>query len=460
MKNVYQTFICGLSALLLTFGSIAQNNAIDCAGGDYAAAPSGSSLIVGSSQISMTMRVFTRNNGAEPLSYEGYAGLRNNVDADFYVLLLPNLNIEARFRNSTGTEYTIVSPGFVVDVWQQYTMTYDGAQLKFFVNGVMTGSTPASGTITNDLTPFEIGRAAWGLDGFYTNGRLDEITLWSKALTDAEVLDIYNQCSIDASSEGLQLYYDCNQGVAGGNNVGITTLTDVLGNLDADFVNFAMTGETSNFQTGAAGSSSTLNDFYCSGTPYQFGDQVIDAAGTYTATFTSASGCDSTVVLTLYDALDPTILEVQDGLACVQSGATYQWVDCDNGNAPIPGATELAFYPDQTGNYACLITNSGCTSLSACNTVVIVGTASPLIAGSIKVSPSPANTFVILSDAYQAGAARTYQLCNLQGQVIHQGQVTATAQQIPVADLADGMYLLRVTERGTTLQTCKVAIAR
>ncbi|MFK7787275.1 MAG: leucine-rich repeat domain-containing protein [Crocinitomicaceae bacterium] len=54
----------------------------------------------------------------------------------------------------------------------------------------------------------------------------------------------------------------------------------------------------------------------------------------------------------------PSNAVVQNGtvLAASIGNALYQWLDCDNGNSPIAGATDQFFTPSVTGNYAVEIT--------------------------------------------------------------------------------------------------------
>jgi hypothetical protein len=54
-------------------------------------------------------------------------------------------------------------------------------------------------------------------------------------------------------------------------------------------------------------------------------------------------------------------------------GATYQWLDCDNGNAPIGGETGQTFAPTVSGNYAVEVTQNGCTDVSSCTSVTVGG---------------------------------------------------------------------------------------
>ncbi len=73
----------------------------------------------------------------------------------------------------------------------------------------------------------------------------------------------------------------------------------------------------------------TINPIYnevdsasiCSGDSYTFGTQTLTTGGTYTEVFTSVSGCDSTVVLTLTEY--PVYNETATASMCV--GSTYQF---------------------------------------------------------------------------------------------------------------------------------------
>lgn len=66
-------------------------------------------------------------------------------------------------------------------------------------------------------------------------------------------------------------------------------------------------------------------------------------------------------------------LDVQ--LVSAVSGATYQWLDCNNNNAIIQGATSQSFSPASNGSYALEITENGnnCADTSSCYTISVVG---------------------------------------------------------------------------------------
>jgi Secretion system C-terminal sorting domain len=55
-----------------------------------------------------------------------------------------------------------------------------------------------------------------------------------------------------------------------------------------------------------------------------------------------------------------------DTIMALQNNASYQWIDCNNGNLPIEGETNQIFSPPTSGNYAINVSNSNCNLTSDC----------------------------------------------------------------------------------------------
>jgi len=70
---------------------------------------------------------------------------------------------------------------------------------------------------------------------------------------------------------------------------------------------------------------------------------------------------------------DTTITQVGNRLIANQAGVTYQWLDCNNGNAPIVGATEQFFRLEESGSYAVEILAGACIRTSECMSADITG---------------------------------------------------------------------------------------
>ena len=85
------------------------------------------------------------------------------------------------------------------NTWYHVAMVYDGSSLKGYVNGVLDGSQSASGAVHTSDDSMKIGAYApsdvSGPDFF--PGKIDELTLYNRALSASELLAIYN-----ASADG------------------------------------------------------------------------------------------------------------------------------------------------------------------------------------------------------------------------------------------------------------------
>jgi hypothetical protein len=186
----------------------------------------------------------------DALSYgQGMMGCRGSQG--FYLIELADGKVECRFVNSGGTLFEYVAPvnTIIPQVWQHFAWVYDGSSIKLYVNGSLKGSKAANGSFTATNIPFAIGRSiAGGGLNFYWGGRIDEVSAWTKALTQAEIQSMIAN-ELTGSEAGLQMYYKFNQGVPGGDNTSITKLISKVYSpaRDGDLLNFAMVGETSNF---------------------------------------------------------------------------------------------------------------------------------------------------------------------------------------------------------------------
>jgi endo-beta-N-acetylglucosaminidase D len=93
-------------------------------------------------------------------------------------------------------------------VWTHVAATYDGATMKIYINGVLNANQAATGSIVASAA-FTLGRnyaASRSLDG-----RLDEVRVWTRARTAAEIAA--SACSA-GSLAGLEAYWRCNESPA------------------------------------------------------------------------------------------------------------------------------------------------------------------------------------------------------------------------------------------------------
>jgi hypothetical protein len=132
--------------------------------------------------------------------------------------------------------------------------------MNLYLNGtaVVTPNTFVSSVANNSF--LQIGNFDLGDYGFA--GSIDEVRIWNVARTATQISSNMGN-SFPTPSPNLVANYRFNQGVASGNNAGLTSLADDSGNNNVGtFSGFAMTGSTSNFvNSGIAVLAAELTDF-------------------------------------------------------------------------------------------------------------------------------------------------------------------------------------------------------
>ncbi|MFT6982146.1 MAG: hypothetical protein ACJAUD_000913 [Crocinitomicaceae bacterium] len=251
----------------------------------------------------------------------------------------------------------------------------------------------------------------------------------------------------DAASICFEGTYDFNGQTLTAANAGLNTLVLQSANGCDSTVNLTLTVLPAVIETDAA----TI----CPSETYDFNGQTLTAAnaGLNTVVLQGANGCDSTVNLTLtVEAIDITTTLTSGTLTANQTGATYQWVDCDNGNAAIAGETNATYSPSAlTGNYAVEITVNNCTETSAC-TLVDFTSLEELNINSSVVFPNPVSDLFEIKNIEQFGTIKSISLMDTKGKVVKEISVNATSTNI--GNLDSGIYFLRIeSESGDSIIT-------
>lgn len=188
----------------------------------------------------------------------------------------------------------------------------------------------------------------------------------------------------------------------------------------------------------SATSSSTLNITECDNS-YTLNGTSYTSSGTYTQTLTNAAGCDSTITLTL-DLATPDVSVTQSGttLTANLSGAAYQWIDCNNGNAVIADETGQSFSAPANGNYAVVVSTMSCTDTSSCFNVTLTGI-SEAAKTSFSVYPNPSIGTVVLKGTTEG----IYMLQNSFGQILQTIRLTqADNYTMTIGNLPNGIYFI------------------
>jgi hypothetical protein len=118
-------------------------------------------------------------------SQTGYSLLHN-------VLIPEKTGISIQNQPMPVSEAHINSSTLNLNTWYQLLGTYNGSELKLYLNGVLVKTTTTSlQLMPNSLTDLFIGCE---LSGFrFFNGKIDDVGIWNRALSQQEITQLFNQ---------------------------------------------------------------------------------------------------------------------------------------------------------------------------------------------------------------------------------------------------------------------------
>jgi hypothetical protein len=233
-----------------------------------------------------------------------------------------NMSNRIRWRVN-GTTFIESNTNVPVGQWHHVVCTYNGAQLRIYQNGVLTGTLNHTGSIGNTGVDLMLGRQANGVPagGITYRGDWDEVKMWNRALNPSEVQTLFNDESVAFAN---------------------TPFCDEEGNLT--LTTFEFPGATYQW-AGPNGFTSTEQN-----PPVISGAQAGVHDGFYSLVVTK-DGCESpvqTVNAIIYEF--PDAPETTDDTVCgsgnaaltatgAPAGASYRWYTVPVGGTPIGGQT-------------------------------------------------------------------------------------------------------------------------
>lgn len=191
-------------------------------------------------------------------------------------------------------------------------------------------------------------------------------------------------------------------------------------------------------------STSTMTEASCGSYTSPSGNYVWNTSNTYTDTLQSVNGCDSIITINLtINSANVVTSQNNNVLSANASGATYQWLDCDNGNAVLISETNQTYTATSSGNYSVEVTQNGCVDTSVCLTVVTVSVSENNFAQNLNLYPNPTNgqfSIDLGEDFKQANI----QILDLSGRVVFQKK-TENKQVINLNfEAPKGIYFVRI----------------
>jgi prepilin-type N-terminal cleavage/methylation domain-containing protein len=164
----------------MTFTTGKVGNAIQFDGiDDYVG--TGKILLTGSLPFTMTGWVSVATSG----STKGFWG--QNDYAEFGLSNSTTVNC----WTSSGRTVSFQNPP--TGTWHYHTVSWSASGLKLYMDGVEVAASSPGGTITNSAYNFNIGGGGiWAATGGYLNGSIDDVRVYDRALSAAEIRSLYN----------------------------------------------------------------------------------------------------------------------------------------------------------------------------------------------------------------------------------------------------------------------------
>lgn len=155
---------------------------------------------------------------------------------------------KVEFRMNSQNFSQMTNSRITYNQWNHVAVSYDGSNVKFYINGILDKSVSYTGNLVFTSNPFLIGKEK---GGYPFKGRIDEVKIWNYALSDSDIKDDYN------SAAGPTCTPNCNSKTCGDDgcsgSCGTCTSTQTCTN--GNCVNNPPTGICTD-------SDSSLNNFY------------------------------------------------------------------------------------------------------------------------------------------------------------------------------------------------------
>lgn len=135
-----------------------------------------------------------------------------------------------------------------------------------------------------------------------------------------------------------------------------------------------------------------------------------------------------------------------------QTGANYQWLDCDNGNQAISGANSISFTPTNSGNYSVEITLGNCSDTSICSNMNTVGINNKDL-NSIELFPNPTNGDIMLDVKWPGKLI----LFNALGQMVYKQALNSGKNAITINE-SKGLYYWQYNMNDKKIQSGKIVL--
>ena len=325
--------------------------------------------------------------------------------------------------NLTGSSSNWVSSGAGINTLNENNNFVSGTDTRTECNSY-TWIDGVNYTASNNSATFNIANGA-------ANGCDSLVTLDLTLVNSATGTDTRTECNSYTWIDGIN--YTVSNNTATYNIIGgAANGCDSLVTLDLTLVNSA---------TGTDTRTECNSYTWIDGINYT----VSNNTATYNITGGAANGCDSLVTLdlTINNVSDITTSISSTTISANNTGATYQWLDCDDVNSVIIGETGQSYTATVNGNYAVELTENGCVDTTSCVSITTVGIMENSFGNKLLVYPNPTsgNFSVDLGAAYENSQIT---IIDISGKLIDSKTITQSQTLNLSIEEPAGIYIVSI----------------
>ncbi len=313
-----------------------------------------------------------------------------------------------------------------------FVYVHNESEVRLYLNGLLVEEINSPGLLGFNSLPLWFGaRPNAGGSSQFFNGKIDDIGIWNRALTDEEILDLYNGCAI--------------------------TPTAIVG--EGTPLNFTTANYFCNDNPGSTFTWEVSNGIISSG---QGTNSIVvlwgnEGTGTVSVVETNAEGCDgptasfdvnvqcSSNISSITGNLSPVVLTSTSYTVNGPADSEYQWTVTNGVITSGQGTTSVNVIWAAEGEGTLSVietTNTGCESpVLTITTNAVITSVLEEKQSVLSIYPNPVNDQLIIV-SQQNLLGQNYQLIDAFGRVVMQGVINNSSTTLNTQALSAGMYFL------------------
>ena len=156
-------------------------------------------------EITVSVWVRRESTGAEQKVVAKWADAGGQFQ---YLLTINASGVPLFVVNTSGNATATATTSLTVGVWFHLVATYDGSDVRIYVNGVEEDSTPDTGNMADTTAPFRIGAGSGGAgteDPY--DGEIGHCAVWDVGISAGEIASLATGISPLKIRRGSLVYY-------------------------------------------------------------------------------------------------------------------------------------------------------------------------------------------------------------------------------------------------------------